>query len=216
MDRELVRDEEQEVECMLIKPIVKMLKAVRSESPDVNPNEVQSDVNDLMNISGTILDGDYRARLILKKILYYKSFKHIKAVDEEYARKSNGKTLLDAVKEAYSFSIASDNVFNCIRQFALSESQYYAWALQKSMKGLGTMDHLLIHIVVRRCEVSVKLNQIEERIIIYFIYTFQTDMVSIKEEFRKLTGESLKKWIEGDTSRHYKKGLVALIGEKNN
>lgn len=38
-------------------------------------------------------------------------------------------------------------------------------------------------------------------------------MITIKEEFQALTGETLKEWIESDTSRHYKKGLVALIGD---
>lgn len=40
-------------------------------------------------------------------------------------------------------------------------------------------------------------------------------MVTIKEEFQKLTGSSLKDWIESDTLRYYKKGLIALIGEKH-
>lgn len=38
-------------------------------------------------------------------------------------------------------------------------------------------------------------------------------MITIKKEFQIETGESLKEWIESDTSRHYKKGLVALIGD---
>lgn len=152
-----MRDEEQEVECTLIQPIVKMLKAVRNESPDIDVKDVESDVNDLMHISGTLLNGDSHARVVLKKILYYKSFKHIKALNEEYTKKSNGKTLLDAIKEAYSFSLPKDNIFNSICQYALNESKYYAWALKKSMKGLGTMDYLLIDIIVRRCEVSIKL-----------------------------------------------------------
>lgn len=138
-----------------MKPIVKMLKGIRIETDETNVDEVQADVDDLMNTTGnsSFLDGCIFQKCVIKKILYYKSFKHIKAVDEEYGRRNEGKTLLDAIKLAYSFSIESDNIFTCIRLFALNGSQYYAWALRKSMKGLGTMDHLLIHIVIRRCEV---------------------------------------------------------------
>lgn len=137
-----------------MKPIVKMLKACRIESDKIDNDEVQKDVNDLMVTTGSLLDGCVFQKCVLKKIIYYKSFKHIKAVDVEYGRRNEGKTLQDAVKSAYSFSIKTDNIFTCIRMFAINESQYYAWALKKSMKGLGTMDHLLIHVIVRRCEVS--------------------------------------------------------------
>lgn len=51
---------------------------------------------------------------------------------------------------------------------------HFARQLQKTMKGLGTDDDTLVRVVVSRCEI---------------------DMVQIKEEFQKLTGQTLEQYI---------------------
>ena len=51
---------------------------------------------------------------------------------------------------------------------------HFARQLQKTMKGLGTDDDTLVRVVVSRCEI---------------------DMVQIKEEFEKLTGQTLQQYI---------------------
>lgn len=51
---------------------------------------------------------------------------------------------------------------------------HFARQLQKTMKGLGTDDDTLVRVVVSRCEI---------------------DMVQIKEEFEKLTGQTLEQYI---------------------
>lgn len=60
------------------------------------------------------------------------------------------------------------------------------------MSGIGTNDRDLIRLVVTRSEI---------------------DMLDIKEEFERKYGESLKSFIEGDTSGYYREALNALIGE---
>ena len=51
---------------------------------------------------------------------------------------------------------------------------HFARQLQKTMKGLGTDDDTLIRVVVSRCEI---------------------DLANIKEEFEKLTGQTLAQYI---------------------
>ena len=51
---------------------------------------------------------------------------------------------------------------------------HFARQLQKTMKGLGTDDDTLVRVVVSRCEI---------------------DMVQIKQEFEKLTGQTLQQYI---------------------
>ncbi|EDO29757.1 predicted protein, partial [Nematostella vectensis] len=69
---------------------------------------------------------------------------------------------------------------------------FFAEKLYKSMKGLGTDDKTLIRIVVTRSEV---------------------DMLDIRDEFHKMYGTTLAKYISDDTKGNYKKILLQLIGE---
>lgn len=55
-----------------------------------------------------------------------------------------------------------------------NKAGHFARQLQKTMKGLGTDDDTLVRIVVSRCEI---------------------DMVQIKEEFQKLTGQTLEQFV---------------------
>eukprot|EP00246_Nothoceros_aenigmaticus_P013410 TRINITY_DN45_c0_g1_i1.p1 TRINITY_DN45_c0_g1~~TRINITY_DN45_c0_g1_i1.p1 ORF type:complete len:314 (+),score=46.04 TRINITY_DN45_c0_g1_i1:220-1161(+) len=68
---------------------------------------------------------------------------------------------------------------------------YFALALHKSMKGLGTDDNRLIRLVVTRAEV---------------------DMYYIKAEFLKRFGKTLENMISHDTSGAYKQFLLTLVG----
>ena len=51
---------------------------------------------------------------------------------------------------------------------------HFARQLQKTMKGIGTDDDALVRVVVSRCEI---------------------DLANIKEEFQKLTGQTLDQYI---------------------
>jgi annexin A7/11 len=60
------------------------------------------------------------------------------------------------------------------------------------MKGLGTNEKQLIRVIVIRSEV---------------------DMQDIKKRFEVMYGQTLKEWIEDDTSGNFKNALLALIQE---
>lgn len=79
------------------------------------------------------------------------------------------------------------NVTKCISQPA----KYFARVLYKSMKGLGTDDDTLIRVVVTRSEI---------------------DMSDIKSAFLQKYNKTLNRMISSDTTRNYKKFLLALIG----
>lgn len=80
-----------------------------------------------------------------------------------------------------------------IIQCTSNKSAFFASRLHKSMAGIGTNDNQLIRLIVTRCEI---------------------DLEDIKIVYEKLYGKSLKSWIKGDTSGHYKHALYALIGEQ--
>ena len=67
---------------------------------------------------------------------------------------------------------------SCFTPFSVrcvkNKFSHFARQLQKTMKGLGTDDDTLVRVVVSRCEI---------------------DMVQIKEEFEKLTGQTLQQYI---------------------
>lgn len=58
----------------------------------------------------------------------------------------------------------------CVR----NKAGHFARQLQKTMKGIGTDDDTLVRVVVSRCEI---------------------DMVQIKEQFERLTSQTLQQYI---------------------
>ena len=56
----------------------------------------------------------------------------------------------------------------------MNKAKHFAYQLQKTMDGIGTDDDRLVRVMVSRCEI---------------------DMVQIKEEFQKLTGQELQQYI---------------------
>ncbi|MCO5594191.1 hypothetical protein L7F22_048215 [Adiantum nelumboides] len=72
-----------------------------------------------------------------------------------------------------------------------SPEEYFCEVLHKSMKGLGTDDDTLIRVIVTHAEV---------------------DMANIKAAFSRRYKKSLVAMVRSDTTIHYKKLLLALIG----
>ncbi|CAK9297356.1 unnamed protein product [Gordionus sp. m RMFG-2023] len=78
------------------------------------------------------------------------------------------------------------NLVQCIN----NPPEYFAKRLRASVKGAGTNDRRLLRILVARSEI---------------------DLEAIKEAYQKLYGKPLKKDVDSDTSRKFKKVLDALI-----
>nr|GMD26363.1 annexin D5 [Ipomoea batatas] len=78
-----------------------------------------------------------------------------------------------------------------ILQCAQNPAKYFAKALHKAMKGMGTDDATLIRIVVTRAEI---------------------DMQYIKGEYHKKFKKSLNDAVHSETSGHYRAFLLLLLG----
>ncbi|MBA0800919.1 hypothetical protein Gohar_011324 [Gossypium harknessii] len=81
-----------------------------------------------------------------------------------------------------------------ILQCSENPAKYFAKALHKAMKGLGTDDTTLIRIIVTRTEI---------------------DMQYIKAEYLRKYKKTLNDAVHSDTSGHYRTFLLSLLGPNN-
>lgn len=123
------------------------------------------------------------------RILVTRNFDQLRLIAKEY-EKLAGNSLEKDIKKEFSGDI-EDGLLTVLRT-AIDRPESFAIRLHKSMAGLGTNDNSLIRLVVTRSEI---------------------DMEDIKEAFLRKYGKTLKSFVKGDTSGHYKHALYALIGE---
>lgn len=127
---------------------------------------------------------------VFLRILCHNTGKQVTRITAEYENLT-GRTLKIDIKREFSGTM--EKAFLSVLRVAKNPAKFFAQCLYKSMKGLGTDNKSLIRLVVGRCEI---------------------DMENIKIEFQNKYGKSLKSFINWDTSGHYKKALLYLIGEK--
>ena len=99
------------------------------------------------------------------------------------------KTLFELVKS--SFSGDAKRILKAIVYALLSPSEYFAYRVNKAVKGLGTKDTMLIRIVVSRDEI---------------------DMERIKRYYKQMYNKEMYDDVKNDVSGDYKTILLALIG----
>ena len=100
------------------------------------------------------------------------------------------KTLFELVKS--SFSGDAKRILKAIVYALLSPSEYFAYRVNKAVKGLGTKDTMLIRIVVSRDEI---------------------DMERIKRYYKQMYNKEMYDDVKSDVSGDYKTILLALIGK---
>jgi len=111
----------------------------------------------------------------IAEVFGLRSTEHLKLISKEYET-INKASLEDDIKNKFS---------GCIKDALLlrlnpeNQSKHFARRMHESMAGLGTDDLVLIRICITRCEI---------------------DMMDIKAEFQIQYSESLRSFIEGDTS----------------
>ncbi|XP_077302772.1 annexin B11-like isoform X2 [Arctopsyche grandis] len=159
--------------------------ANRNESYDIDADRARTDAQALLRAGELRLGTDEST---FNAVLCQRSFSQLAATFREY-ESVTGHPFEKAIKNEFSGDI-KDGLLAIVKSVT-SRAEFFAERLHKSMAGLGTTDHQLIRIIVTRSEV---------------------DMEDIKEAFEAKYGKSLQSWIEGDTSGHYKKCLLALIG----
>ncbi|VAH69062.1 unnamed protein product [Triticum turgidum subsp. durum] len=122
------------------------------------------------------------------RVFTERSWAHLAAVADAYHH-LYARSLDKAVKSETSgtFELGLLTILRC----AESPARYFAKALHKAMKGLGTSDTTLIRVVVTRAEV---------------------DMQYIKAEYHKKYKRSLADAIHSETSGNYRTFLLSLVG----
>lgn len=158
----------------------------RDESMRTDISAAQADAQELKRAGVDKFGTDESA---FNRVLCLRNYDQLKLVAQEY-EKLTSHTLEKDIKREFSGDI-EDGLLAILR-VAENRAEFFARRLNKSMAGIGTNDNSLIRLVVTRSEI---------------------DMVDIKEQFQRYYGKSLKSFIKGDTSGHYKHALYALIGE---
>ncbi|XP_022734672.1 annexin D5 [Durio zibethinus] len=177
-------DIESEASGDLKKLLLAFISTSRYEGPEYDESLVENDAKALHKAAKKfglsektfiqIFSERSRAHLSAVSIAYHKLFK---------------KPLEKAIRdEAHkNFEYALKTILRC----AESPPKFFAKALRKAMKGLGTADTALIRIIVTRTEI---------------------DMHYIKAEYRKKYGKTLNDAVHSETSGHYRTFLLSLLG----
>ncbi|KAH8309967.1 hypothetical protein KR067_010868, partial [Drosophila pandora] len=167
--------------------LISLCTAARDESGRVDPNAAKDDARELLK-AGELRVGTDES--MFNMILCQRNYQQLKLIFQEYENMT-GHSLEKAIKKEFSGDIMEGliAIFRCVT----NKADYFASRLHKSMAGIGTNDTQLIRVIITRSEI---------------------DMVDIKVAFERLYGKTLKSWIKGDTSGHYKHALYALVGEQ--
>ncbi|KAL0731245.1 hypothetical protein Bca4012_027339 [Brassica carinata] len=168
-----------------LKVLLAYLNTTRYEGPEIDDKIVEDDARTLKKAVARKHKSDDQT---LIQIFTDRSRTHLVALRSTY-RSMFGKELGKAIRDETRGNF--EHVLLTILQCAENSSFYFAKALRKSMKGLGTDDTALIRMVVTRAEV---------------------DMHYIVSEYRKRYKKTLYNAVQSDTSGHYKTFLLSLLG----
>ncbi|XP_023012668.2 annexin B9-like isoform X1 [Leptinotarsa decemlineata] len=168
--------------------MVSLCNACRDESMVTDHQKAAADAQALLR-AGELRFGTDESTFNM--ILCQRNVAQLQLTFQEYQR-ITGHDIEQAIKN--EFSGDCEEGFLAVVRSIKNKAAFFAKMLNKSMKGLGTNDSQLIRIVVTRSEI---------------------DMGEVKREYQSKYGESLAEAIKGDCSGHYKKCLLALIGESS-
>uniref|UniRef100_H3APK8 Annexin n=1 Tax=Latimeria chalumnae TaxID=7897 RepID=H3APK8_LATCH len=119
-------------------------------------------------------------------ILTARSHKHLKRVFQKY-EEFNSLTIEESINKRFKGDVQKGllSLVQCIWDIP----EYFANRICKGTKGIGASDKTLIRILISRCE---------------------TDLLSIRTEFKKKCGKSLYSCIQSNTKGDYQSALLAL------
>ncbi|CAM6000618.1 unnamed protein product [Sphagnum balticum] len=184
--RDLEHDLQSETSGHFKRLLTSMSVGGRDESMTTNPQRAAADAQ-----------GKYAAVLGEKRwgtdesafnaILCSQNPAQLRLVFTEY-HKLTGHDIEQAIRKEFSGDI-EDGLMVVVKAMK-NRPAFFAERLERSMRGLGTNDSMLIRCVVTRSEV---------------------DMVQVKAEYQRLYGKALESAIASETSGKYKDALIALV-----
>ncbi|KJE90820.1 Anxa6 protein [Capsaspora owczarzaki ATCC 30864] len=185
------KDMEQEVGDDVSGDFKQLLASLmKGERPDsnrpVNPKDATADAQALYKAGEGKVGTDEAAFIT---ILTQRSFAHIRAVMDEYAKLSQN-SLEAAISSEMSFNIKK--ALTTIIKVVRDPVEYFTARSQAMMKGLGTNDSGLIRMIVTRNEV---------------------DLSQIRDRYLQLYGKTLAAAIESETSGDYMRLLLRMVEE---
>jgi hypothetical protein len=171
---------------------LKLLEAKRPPCAQPDEKQVRVDAEELNHQLLDRPDLD-TAKAKFVEIFTERSWAHIGAVVGEFQGISEKWTMDAAIGHEFGDSSNTTKALRVMAEFCFQPYDFWAKKLREAMKGLGTDDSALVRIIVSRSEV---------------------DMANIAKVFghRYGDGQTLKSWIESDTSGAYRQLLLNLCG----
>ncbi|XP_070545043.1 annexin A13-like [Ptychodera flava] len=183
--RNLEEDVENGTKGDLQKVLVALLKPSRADREEMDFKGAKADAIKLYG-GGKVKLGAEDSDFF--NIMVTRSHTQLEFTLLEYMELSK-RDILEVIDSDLSGTMAK--AMKAIALFVTDKYKYYAYNLYKSMKGFGTSESILTHIIVK---------------------TNEYELPGIKKTFAKEYEESLTSWVEGDTSGYYRDILLALIG----
>lgn len=183
-DRSLESDIKDDTSGNFKKILLSLLQANRDEGDNVDKDLAGQDAQDLYEAGEGRWGTD---ELAFNEVLAKRSLKQLRATFQAY-QILIGKDIEEAIQAETSGD--EQKAYLTLVRCAQDKEGYFADRLYKSMKGVGTDEETLIHIVVTRAEV---------------------DLQGIKAKFQEKYQKSLSDMVRSDTSGDFQKLLVALL-----
>jgi len=184
--KELVRVVESDTSGFFRQILLELLKAERPNNP--NPDQKQCE-----DCAKMLYDAESLKKEALQRtyILMFtqKSREEFALISKIYYQWYS-KTFLDAIESNFSGDVRK--VLKAITYALLSPSEYFAYRINKAIKGFGTNDTILIRVLVSRDEIDIN---------------------RIKRYYKQLYKKELYDAVSEDVSGDYKNLLLALIGK---
>ena len=183
--KDLVKEINNETSGFFRKILLALINGNRNVNPVPDEKECAECAKKLYNCQSDKKDNLQDTYL---EIFTQKSREELYNISKIYFNWYN-KTLMEEIERL--FSSDPRRIFKAIIYSLLSPSEYFAYRLNKAMKGITTKDTILIRVIISREEIDI------ERIKRYY-----------NQNYEKTLYEAVKKAVSGD----YQKILLELIG----
>ena len=184
-NRELLKDIESDTSGFFRQMLKKLLEANRSNNP--YPDEKDSEI-----CAKQLFDAANQKKEVLHEtfmnIFTQKSREELASISKVYFRWYS-KTLFEVIEKLFSGD--AKRILKAIVYALLSPSEYFAYRINKAIKGFGTNDTILIRVLVSRDEI---------------------DIGRIKRYYKQLYQKDLYTAVKEDVSGDYRNLLLELIG----